>query len=222
MSAGLVWRDAAAHAHFRSLGLPALDALKGDLDEPRLGEIGRCVTKARTRRLYFLTAPDGPAYYVKIQVAPPSALPLRRWVRYAARPSPVVLEARACEVLSGLGLNTAPVLASGARGRFPATVRAALVTRELRDHVDVRQYIEEEEDESRCVAAVEAVEALVARVHAAGLAFGHVRHRNFLVPRARPVALDEIVIIDAGGLSRSRRKQERDKQHLALERGRRL
>ena len=159
MRGALVWTDAAAHAHFRSLGLEALDALRGDLDEPRLAELGRCVTKARTRRVYFLEAPDGPGYYIKIQVAPPSALPPRRWLRYAAKASPVSLEARAGEVLSGLGLNTAPVLASGARGRFPATVRAALITRELPDHVDVQRYIEEEEDKRPRVAAVEAVEA---------------------------------------------------------------
>jgi len=208
---GLEWRDDEARAHFLGLGLPALDRLEDDLDEPRLAALGTRVTTALTRRLYLL---DG-GYYVKVQVARPGVLPPRKWVSYAAKPSPLLREARAYEVLSRLGFNTPPVLASGARGRFPLTVRAALITRELPDHVDVEQCPPERRHE-----AAAAVEQVVSRIHAAGYTLGKVAYRDFLVPREGPVDPESVVVIDAGGLARGTRRRQRDIGALARERER--
>ena len=73
----------------------------------------------------------------------------------------------------------------------------------------------------RC-ASLNDAEHVVGGGHPPAPVVARVHRRNLLLRPARPVGLDESVNIDAGGLSRSRRKQERDKQHLALERGRRL
>ncbi len=203
---GLEWRDEEARAHFLGLGLIALDRLEGDLDEPRLAELGEQVTTALTRRLYRLD----PGYYVKVQVARPGVLPPRKWISYAAKPSPLLREARAYAVLAGLGLRTPPVLACGARGRFPVTVRAALITRELPDHVNVEQRAE----------AADAVEEVVARIHTAGYSLGKARYRDFLVPAEGRIDADSVVVLDAASLARGTARQARDLRQLADERRR--
>ena len=207
----LEWRDDEARARFEGLGLTALDRLEGDLDEPRLAELGQQVTTALTRRLYLLD----PGYYVKVQVARPGVLPPRKWISYAAKPSPLLREARAYEVLDGLGFKTPSVLARGARGRFPFTVRAALITRALPDHIDVERCPPERRAE-----AATAVEQVVARIHAAGYSLGKARYRDFLVPNEGHVDPDSVVLIDAASLSRGTRRRRNDLRHLERERER--
>ena len=219
---GLTFRDPDAAAALAAVpGLEALLDLTGDLAEPALrAAAGPPVTTARTRRLYRLELP-GLTCYVKLQVAPPSALPPRRWLSYALRRPPHLREARALDRLDAAGFRVPEVLAAGARGRFPATVRAALVTRAVPDHVDLAAWLEAEPDPARRGAALDLAEALLAEVHAAGLALGGASPRNLLVPVDGPRAPRDLVLLDQPNLARaSRHRCARDVRRLRRARGR--
>lgn len=211
----LWWFNPEAQAFFNSLALDQLLDLSGDLDKQRLGQISDPpgpLTRAKTRLLFRVPASEGPAYFVKIQVAHPGLIRLKKWPSYALKPSPLIREARAAELLSNLGLRTPQILASGATGRFPRTMRAALITREVPAYTDLAQV-----PTSTNIAAVEAV---IAQVHAKGYALGGARFRDFLVPRAGAQGPHEVVIIDAVNFGRGRRKRARDRSQFDFDRAR--
>ena len=217
---GLTWHDPAARAAFEAApGLADLLSLTGDLAEPALAAAGPPLTTARTRRLYRLEL-AGRAFYIKVQVALPAALPLRKWASYATRPSPLVREARAAARLEAAGFPVAPVLAVGGRGRFPGTVRAALVVAAVEDHVDLEAWLRGEPSPARRAAALDAADELLARVHAAGLALGGASLRNLLVPRGGDGTAGHVLIDQPALATATPKRCTRDSRRLRRERGR--
>lgn len=210
------WLPAELEAALRALGLGNLVELRGDLAEGALAALaGPPVTVARTRRLYRLPHGSG-ALYVKLQLAAPGALPVRKWPSYALKPSPLVREARAFATLSRYGFRTPSVLGAVQRGRFPATVRAALVTAEVPGHVDAERCLEGGALGTASRAATHAaIQELVARLHAAGLALGGARYRDFLVPERGARGPEDVLLIDVPNLAVGRRGRARDLRQLA-------
>jgi hypothetical protein len=221
MRPALTWSEPSIEPLLRELGLDMLVELAGGLDEPALARLARPpspLTNARTRRLYRLALPaDGGDMFVKLQVARPSALPPRKWLSYATKPSPLLREALAAHALSELGFGTPPIVAAGARGRFPATVRAVLITRAVPGTRDLEALFAEAP--AVATSSVHAVEAAVAKLHAAGFALGGARYRDFLVPAGGATSPDEVVFLDAASFGRGARRRARDLRQLAAERG---
>jgi len=220
----LAWRDEPARLALAAIGgLGDLLALAGDLAEARLAELGPPLTTARTRRLYRVTT-DGLDCFVKLQVARPADLAPRRWLSYALRPAPAVREATALDALADLGIPVPEVLAAGSRGRFPMTTRAVLITRAMPARIDLAAWLEAEPTAARRASAMDAAEALVARIHAAGWSLGGAAYRNLLVRTdidpARPIGPDDLAILDQPNLARGTKRSARDARHLGRDRGR--
>ncbi|MDF1799539.1 MAG: lipopolysaccharide kinase InaA family protein [Planctomycetota bacterium] len=220
----LAWRDEPARLALAAVGgLDELFALEGDLGEARLAELGPPLTTARTRRLYRV-ATAGLDCFVKLQVAHPRDLPPGRWLSYALRPAPAVREAAALRVLGDLGIAVPEVLAAGSRGRFPTTTRAALITRAMPARIDLGSWLEAEPSAARRASAMDAAEALVARIHAAGWSLGGASYRNLLVRTdlgpTRPIGPDDLAILDQPNLARGSKRSARDARHLGRDRGR--
>ena len=224
-SGRLVWFDPDLETRLRALGLCALCDLEGTLAEERvlaLAETPAPITSARTRRLYRLPAAveGAPDVYVKLQFARAEDLAPRKWASYTLQVSPLLREARAALALTRLGLRTPEILAAGARGRFPSTVRAVLITSEVPGTTDLESFLAATTGPAERRASIAAVEATVARVHELGFALGGARYRDFLVPREGARHADEVVILDAAAFGRGAKRRARDRSHLNLDRAR--
>lgn len=204
----LHWLDEAARDDFAAAGLASLEALAAC----RTGEE---VTRAATRVCRRLRLGAG-VYYLKAQTIAPGALPLRRWPSYLGRGSPLAREARSLRRLAGLGVAVPELVCHGSDTYWWGMPRrAVLATRELEGFVDLAALARAEPGRARDAAAH--LEALVARLHAAGLCLGGVKYRNVLVgPQS------ELALIDLPDLRPARFGRGRDRALLAAERGRHL
>lgn len=207
------WAQGGLETSLNTAGFAALCTLHGDLAEAQLAALGGApVTTARTRRLYRIPHPSEPGaeLFVKIQVAPPGVLKPKKWFSYAFQPSPLVREARALAALSALGYRTPDVLAFGGRGRFPGTVRAALITRAVPHAKDLESWLKGEPELDSAAASVRAVRDTLDALHARGLALGGARFRDFLVPVKGAHEPADVTLIDTAGFGAGARKRARD------------
>lgn len=219
----LTWLHASDEAAWVESNLVALCALQGDLSEAKLRAIsGPPITIARTRRLYRLPHPSatGADLYIKVQVAPPGALKVKKWVSYAFQSSPLLREARALCALAALGFRTPEVLAFGGRGRFPGTVRAALITRAVPNATDLASWLSSRPAPALAASSVQAVRDTLDALHARGLALGGAMFRDFLVPLEGAREAAEVTLIDTAGFGTGPRKRARDLRQFKAERAR--
>jgi len=229
MATPLTWAAPGWQEALSAAGLDDLVRLKRALSEPRLLELAESpapLTKARTRRLYRLP-PDvggGIRVFVKLQIASAIALPPRKWLSYSTRPSPLIREAHAAFNLGALDIKVPPIIGYGARGRFPGTLRAVLITAEVPGTIDLEALFQSAAPMAVKLASADAVEAAVKALHKKGLALGGARYRDFLVPSAGATSPSEVVFLDAAGFGRGRglgwRKRARDLKQLQQDRAR--
>ena len=216
----LIWPRATPEAAWIERQLVALNALQGDLSEAQLRVLGgEPVTTARTRRLYRIPHPSAPetALFVKIQVAPQGALKAKKWISYAFQSSPLVREARALHALAALGFRTPEVLAFGGRGRFPGTVRAALITRAVPDVTDLEGWLKGRPESTLATSSVAAVQANLHALHARGLALGGAMFRDFLVPHGGAREAADVTLIDTAGFGSGTRRRACDLRQFKAE-----
>lgn len=225
MKTAISWLEPGHSERFAALGLGDLIALRGRLSEDRLAELAEPpapLTRARTRRLYRLPPElgGGARLFVKLQHASAASLPPRKWLSYSTRPSPLMRELHAASTLHRLGFLTPPYVAYGARGRFPATLRAVLISREVPGMVDLEALLGSDAPMAAKESSIDAVEAAVKAVHKKLFALGGARYRDFLVPLAGATSPDEVVFLDAVALGRSPLKRRRDQRQLQQDRAR--
>lgn len=217
----LVFYEAVDADRFRVAGLTSIEELCAT-------QAGQVITTARTRSTRRVTL-DGRHYYIKTQDLERSSLPLRKVPSYLLRGSPITREHSALRLLADEGFRTAPLVAHGADTRATGMPRrAALVTREVAEHLDLARWTSTDaaSDEKRLRSTLDAADALLAHAHDRGLVLLGAKYRNLLVPlggidaTASPLA--SIVLIDQPSARRSRsgRLRAKDMRLLAFDRAR--
>ena len=200
------WLDHRARELFAAAGLDTLERLCACTR-------GEVVSRARTRICRRLVL-AGRGYFLKSQVVPPPALPLRRWPSYLLRGSPLVREARNLGRLTRLGVAVPPLVCTGSSRRWWGLPhRAVLITSALADHVDLARLAAA--DPERAAAAAAVAEELAAGLHRRGWVLGGLKYRNILVDRTGGIALIDLPDLRRSFLGKGRR---RDRRILARER----
>jgi hypothetical protein len=219
MSRAASWLPAHLEQRLRALGFVDLCDLTSDLSEQRLREVaGEPITTARTRRLYRLAGGNAETLFIKLQIARPGNLPLRKWLSYLCKGPSVRREAKAIQQLKRIGVRTQDLLAAGMRVSLLGTVRAALIVRELPGYTDLATALKNGLAVPAARSSIAAVEAVVADLHARGLGLNGACYRDFLIPRVGAEKATDVVVIDPAGLGGGARRRRRDLQQLAAQR----
>lgn len=208
----LGWSDEAAREAFAKVGL-------GTMEELAACRFGELVTTARTRWLRNLEI-AGRHWFVKVQDLRGHVLPPARWPSYLVKGSPVAREGRSLAVLRALGIKVPDVVAEGQERGFLFPRLAALVTRELEGYVDLALWLAGRPSTAAANRAMNAAEALLARLHAEGFVALGFKYRNLLVPVEGLDAGRPLAVIDQPDLRRSRSERLRAKDRDILARDR--
>ncbi|MEW6744807.1 MAG: lipopolysaccharide kinase InaA family protein [Planctomycetota bacterium] len=165
---------------------------------------GELVATARTRRTLRIET-GGETFYLKIQYHP-------RWrPRYFARHAAYYREARAYERMRGLGLRVPQVVALGERRRLGFLIDALIVTRQVRDAVDLLRWSHAGFRPQPHLPPFEIVrdelERTVERIHRLGYRFGDLKWRNILAAPADSSG-SHVVFLDQRRFGRRLRRRE--------------
>ncbi|MFT4710414.1 MAG: hypothetical protein ACI9D0_000960 [Bacteroidia bacterium] len=224
--AKLFWQNDIFEAAFREAGLDSLD----ELCHESLKLSGDVVTTARTRRLIRLHLPykvpgtDGVgqpvSFYVKTQVVPTFGVPPKKWLSYFMKGTPVGREGRSLRRLADLNVKTPLLVAAGARGHFPGTMKAVIITRGLDTHMDLEAYLEQETDDQKRMVTADCARLLVKALHKRGFSLGGARYRNFLVPKIGTESIFQVALIDQPDFGRAPHRRARDLRLMSQDHGR--